>query len=48
MQNILENKYYVDVIETDTIASGSTELVTLSTVITAMSDAPFFIGVRTI
>lgn len=46
--NRIENKYYVDVIETDTIASGSTELVTLSTVITAMSDAPFFIGVRTI
>lgn len=37
---------YVDVIETDTIANGSTVNVNFSTVVTALASTPYFIGVR--
>lgn len=39
---------YVDIIETDTIASGNTVNISFSTVITAMASAPYFVGIRTI
>lgn len=39
---------YVDVIETDTIPNNGTTTITFSTLVTAMSNAPYFIGVRTI
>ena len=39
---------YVDVIETDMIADGSTTTISFSTVIPAMSNTPYYIGVRAV
>lgn len=44
----ISSMQYVDVIETDTIASGSTASINFSTVVTAMAATPYFIGVRTV
>lgn len=37
---------YIDVIETDTIANGSTSIIEFTTVVTAVASTPYIIGVR--
>lgn len=44
----IDKMTYVDVIETDTIPNNGMTTITFSTLVTAMSSSPYFIGVRTI
>lgn len=44
--NRVEPETYVDVIETDTIANGSTTTIEFTTVVTAVASTPYVIGVR--